>query len=525
MIYQIYPRSFCDSNDDGIGDLQGIASKLDYLVELGIDGIWLSPINKSPMDDFGYDIADYRGIDPIFGNNEDFDHLLDEAHKKGIKVILDQVYNHTSYKHPWFQESRKSKKSPKRDWYIWADPVGTGPPNNWLAAFGGRAWAWDHKTRQYYFHSFLREQPDLNWRNPEVQEAVFDTMRFWLNKGVDGFRFDVINFFIKDKKLRNNPLGFWGPYPRPYDWQQHIFDRDRPEVHDIIRGMRKILDEYDERMMVGEVVDEQRDPGLPTSYLGFGTDELHLAFNFALIYERWSAKKFMEHIRYYMALIPKEGWPCHVLSNHDFHRARSRYSFGRHTLARSKVLAMMLLTLRGTPFLYYGEEIGMCDGVVKRSEIEDPLGKWYWPIVTGRDPFRTPMQWTGEKYAGFSKVQPWLPVNSDHTVINVESQRRDPDSLFNFYKRLIKLRRDTPTLHAGEWLPRRSHHKVMSYYRVHKDQRMLVVLNFSRRGQTIKHKHNRRWEVVMSTRRSVGDKITGNVMMCRGYEATIFKEW
>lgn len=314
VIYQIYPRSFFDSNNDGIGDINGITKKLDYLAGLGIEGIWLSPVNQSPMFDFGYDISDYREIDPIFGTNGDFDNLIREVHNRNIKIIMDLVINHTSHLHSWFVESRLSRNSPKRDWYIWHNGKNEKPPNNWKSVFGGSAWEWDENTKQFYLHSFLKEQPDLNWRNPEVKEAVFQEIKFWLEKGIDGFRLDVVNCYIKDDKFRNNPFTL-GPTPRPYDLQKHIFDRDRPELHDILRDFRKLLNQYSDRMSVGEIMAEfPGNPGLAASYLGNKNDELHLAFDFSFIYSKWSAGQFRDLALKWYSCVPENGWPALVLS-------------------------------------------------------------------------------------------------------------------------------------------------------------------------------------------------------------------
>ena len=397
VIYQIYPRSFYDSNNDGIGDIPGIIEKLDYLQDLGIDGIWISPINTSPMFDFGYDISDYRGIDPVFGNEKDFNRLLKEAHRRKIHIIMDLVANHTSHLHPWFIESRSSVDNPKSDWYIWHDGINGKPPNNWLGAFGGKAWEWDNTRKQYYLHSFLIEQPDLNWRNSKMKKALYNEIRYWLDKGVDGFRLDVINFFLKDEALRNNSY-FLGPRPRLYDLQIHAFDRNRPEMHDILKELRSVFDEYEERMMVGEVFSPFPDAELSSSYLGNGEDELHLAFDFSLFYKKkWDAHLIFQYISKWISLVPENGWPCHVMSNHDQPRSISRIGGGKDALKRAKIIAVLMLTLKGTPFIYYGEEIGMSDGSIKRKEIVDPVGKQYWPLHKGRDPVRTPMQWFDAK--------------------------------------------------------------------------------------------------------------------------------
>lgn len=484
VIYQIYPRSFADSNGDGIGDLQGIIDKLDYLNgspdSLGVDAIWLSPIYPSPMVDFGYDISDYEDIDPVFGDLKTFKKLLKEAHSRGIKIIMDLVINHTSDKHPWFIESRSSKKSKKRDWYIWEDAIDGNPPNNWMAAFGGNAWEWDKNTKQYYYHGFTKEQPDLNWRNPEVRKAIFKMIEFWLDLGVDGFRLDVVNYYIKDKKLRDNPKDYFKGL-RPYDIQIHIYDRDRPKVHSILKKLRKLLDSYEgDRMSVGEVfIEPPGNPKLASSYYGDKSDELHMAFNFAFLYCKWDAEKFKEAIRALEKELKPADWPNYTLSNHDQIRHIKRYEKGKETLSRMKIAAILLLTLRGTPFLYYGEEIGMEDQTIPKSQIQDPLGKMYWPIFNGRDKSRLPMCWDDSLNAGFSSGKPWLPMNRNYKKINVKVQSQESNGLLNTYKELIKIRRDSDVLRKGDIrILDISNTSILGYFRIYKKNKILILLNF-----------------------------------------------
>lgn len=525
VLYQIYPRSFFDSNGDGIGDIPGITQKLDYIAALGVDGIWLSPINTSPMYDFGYDISDYRAIDPVFGADGDFQRLIEEAHARGIRIIMDLVVNHTSHLHPWFIESRASKDNPKRDWYIWRDGINGEPPNNWMAAFGGRAWEWDSETGQYYLHSFLKEQPDVNWRNERLKKAIFGEIRYWLDRGVDGFRLDVVNQFVKDDRFRSNPFTI-GPRPRPYDMQRHLYDRNRPELHGILREFRALLDRYHERMSVGEInAEPPGDTVLAASYLGSGDDELHLAFDFSLLFTKWSARRFFEVLKKWDGLIPAKGWPCYVLSNHDQPRAISRYASGNDTMKRAKVAAAMLLTLRGTPFIYYGEEIGMENGRLRRKEIVDPLGKKYWPFHPGRDPERTPMQWDSSPHAGFSAAAPWLPINPDYREINVERSLRDPGSLLNFYKELIKLRREKPALNRGGWRAVAGMTgDVLGYFRETERQSVFVALNFSRATQAIAATGSDGiWKALFSTHKPSGDCFSGLRMKLAPYEVVILE--
>ncbi len=443
VVYQIYPRSFYDSNGDGIGDIPGVIAKLDYLSRLGVDAIWLSPINTSPMFDFGYDISDYRGIDPDFGTDEDFARLIDESHGRNIRIIMDLVINHTSHLHPWFIESRSSRNNPKRNWYIWHDGRKGGPPNNWRAVFGGRSWEWDSATGQYYHHSFLPEQPDLNWRDPGLREAVGGEIRYWLDRGVDGFRLDAVTWFVKDELFRDNPPG-WGPNaPRPYDLQRHVYDQNRPETHDVLKGLRVLVDDYDGRMMVGETyAAAPGDPRMAAAHMGNGTDQLHLAFDFSLLFSRYGAAHFRRCLDEWYAALPPDGWPCLVLNNHDQPRSIARWCRGREGMKKARLLAALLLTAWGTPFLYYGEELGMDNGAVKRREIQDPLGKRYWPLMKGRDPERTPMLWSPEPHAGFTTGDPWLPVNTGYSACNVAAQMDDPGSLLGFHRALIDLRRE-----------------------------------------------------------------------------------
>jgi alpha-glucosidase len=481
VIYQIYPRSFADSNGDGIGDLRGVLSHLDHLRDLGIDAIWFSPICRSPMKDFGYDVSDYRDIDPVFGTLADFDALLREAHARGIRIVMDMVMNHSSDEHPWFVESRSSQDNPKRDWYIWRPPsalppraggAGGGRPNNWASAFGGSAWTFDEKTGQYYLHLFLPGQPDLNWRNPEVKQAIFDACRFWLDRGVDGFRLDVAHFLVKHPDLPDNPprLGLRG-----WDRQQHFYHTNLPETHAIWKEFRKLLDQYPERMAVGEV-------GLDGAegYYGNGNDELHLAFNFSLLGLPWNPRAIQRAIVEWESRLPAGAQPCWVLSNHDNPRHISRWGSGPLGDARAKVAAALLLTLRGTPFMYYGEEIGMRQVRIPRDEIVDPPGKRYWPPYGGRDGCRTPMQWDASPTAGFGSGKPWLRLDRDVDRINVQSEWADPDSLLNYYRRLLALRRAKPALRRGSYraLIERPV-DAMAYVREHEGQTIAVCLNFA----------------------------------------------
>jgi alpha-glucosidase len=482
VIYQIYPRSFADSNGDGLGDLPGIIARLDYLADLGIDAIWLSPFYPTPDKDFGYDISNYVDVDPRFGSLADFDRLVKEAHRRGIRLVLDMVLNHTSDQHAWFLESRSSRDNPKRDWYIWR-----AAPNNWQASFGGQAWEYDPATNEYYLHMFTKEQPDVNWRNPQVRTAMLDVFRFWMERGADGFRLDVFNAYFKHADLPDNPpkLGLRG-----FDRQRHIHDMDQPEMAPFLHEMRTLLDSYPERYAVGETY-----IATPQKTVSFcGPDKLHAAFSFDFtsmnLSYPWNPRWIMEQVRKREATFNAAGvWPTTVMSNHDLPRAASRYAKGEDD--SQPFLAMtLLLTLRGTPFMYYGEEIGMRDISLRRGEILDPPGKKYWPIYKGRDGCRSPMQWDDSLYAGFSHPQPssqasgkpWLPVHPDFTRRNVAVQQANPDSLFNFTKRLLALRKKTPALVRGNFVPLETPGGMLAYLRQTEEQTILVALNFSGRG-------------------------------------------
>ncbi len=488
IIYQIYPRSYQDSNGDGIGDLLGIAQHLDFIKSLNVDAVWLSPIYPSPMHDFGYDVADYTGIHPMFGTIADFDRLLAEIHLRGLKLILDLVPNHTSDEHPWFLESRNSRDNPKRDWYIWRDPAPDGgPPNNWLSRFGGPAWTYDEKTGQYYLHQFVTQQPELNYRNPEVLASMLDVMRFWLDKGVDGFRVDVIWLMLKDDEFRDEPANPNWDGVRRHGSLLHIYTENLPGVHDIIRQMRGVLDAYDERMMVGEIY-------LPNEelvkYYGQDFDECHLPFNFQLIRMDWKAQTVRHAVDAYEAALPAGGWPNWVLGNHDQHRVATRVG-----PAQARVANTLLLTLRGTPTTYYGEEIGMENVPVPPEFVQDPPAVNQPEIahIVGRDPERTPMQWDSSPNAGFSSegVRTWLPVAEAYPERNVAVQEKEPTSMLNLYRALTRLRRREPALHVGDYASvDAAADDIFAYTRTAPDaDRFLIVLNFGDNGHTLDLSH------------------------------------
>jgi alpha-glucosidase len=471
-IYQVYPRSFFDREGDGVGDLAGIAAKLGHLAALGVDAVWISPFYPSPMRDFGYDVTDHRGVDPLFGTLEDFDRLLAAAHARGIRVVLDFIPNHTSDLHPWFAESRASREGPRRGWYIWRDPApGGGPPNNWLSTFGGSAWTLDAATGQYYLHTYLREQPDLDWRNPAVEAEMLAVMRFWLDRGVDGLRVDAVQNVIKDDRFRDNPPNpAFRPGDDPFTRMLRVWSGDRPEVHDVIARMRRVLEEYGgDRVLIGEIYNT---PERVVAYYGRDGAGCHFPYNFQLIDLPWNARAIDAAVRRYEALLPPGAWPSWVLGNHDRPRIASRV--GR---TQARVAAMLLLTLRGTPTLYYGDEIGMTDVPIPPERVQDPFEKNVPSLGLGRDPERTPMQWSAAPNAGFTTGAPWLPVAADYRETNVETQRGDPGSMLALHRRLLALRRAEPALSIGAWALVDAEGDVLAYVREQDGSRFLVALN------------------------------------------------
>jgi alpha-glucosidase len=479
IIYQIYPRSFQDSTGDGVGDLAGITARLDHVAALGADTIWLSPIQPSPMADFGYDVADYCDVDPLFGTLADFDQLLAETHARGLRLILDFVPNHTSDRHPWFIESRRSRNDPKRDWYIWRPPAPDGgPPNNWLSRFGGSAWEWDGATGAYYLHSFLKEQPDLNWRNPAVRAAMNAALRFWLDRGADGFRIDVIWLLIKDEAFRDNPINpAWRAGDPPFDRFTDLYTADRPEVQGIVAEMRATLDRYGDRLLIGEIY-------LPldrlVSYYGADLRGAQLPFNFLLIRAPWNAAPIAGIVTTYEAALPPGAWPNWVLGNHDQSRIASRVG-----PAQARVAAMLLLTLRGTPTLYYGDEIGMTDGRIPPELVQDPAEKNQPGIGQGRDPERTPMQWDGTPNAGFTTGRPWLPIPPEAARENVAKLNTEPRSILSLYRDLIALRRSHAALTLGRIEAVSATGDVLGFVRVLGSERLLVLLNMGAQPHTV----------------------------------------
>lgn len=521
VIYHIYPRSFFDANNDGIGDLKGIIEKLDYIEELGVDAIWLSPVFVSPQVDFGYDVSDYRSIDPIFGSMADFRILLKEAHKRNIRIIMDLILNHTSDKHSWFIEASSSIDNPKRKWYLWRNGIGKNPPNNWKTSFGESAWEYNKETNQYYYHSFFKEQPDLNWRNKSLKKEMFDTVEYWLKIGVDGFRLDVANFIVKDKKLRNNPSLLLQIFRG-----KKVYTRNRPRSIKTIKELRTIIDKYEDRMLVGEIYSlPPGDSNLAAKYLGNGSNALHLAFDFSLIFTTWNAQKYARVIQQWYEKIPARGWACNVLSNHDLHRNFNRFSFGMFKKKKAILSAFLILTMKGTPFIYYGEELGMPNVRLPRKKILDPLGRKFWPFYRGRDGARSPMQWNQNKYAGFTKGRPWLPIHHNYKNVNVEIQKNSNTSIYFYYLNLIKLRKANKILYSGSFkIIDTGRLGVLSYRRSLKRSSFVIVLNFKPHKQKIRFKKANVLHVIFSTHRKADDLILADSFKLFPFEASIFRE-
>ncbi|MBN1874362.1 MAG: DUF3459 domain-containing protein [Anaerolineae bacterium] len=522
VVYQIYPRSFKDTTGNGIGDLQGIIEKLDYLQNLGVDAIWLSPFYPSPMADFGYDVADYCDVDPMFGDLATFDRLVAETHARNLKIIIDWVPNHSSDQHPWFIESRSSRDNPKRDWYIWRDPaLNGGPPNNWGSFFGGPAWTYSEVTGQYYLHQFCKEQPELNWRNPEVRDAMYDTLRFWLEHSVDGFRMDVIGLLLKDKDLRDNPPNPNAPPNLPandlFSRLLQVHNMYLDENHVLMREIRQVLDAYRDRCAIGELWGP-----LPmwVKYYGEQGDELHLPFNFRLMDGMiWDAQRMRASVDAMEAALPEFAWPNYVLGNHDRMRLATR--FGGQ--AQTRVAAMLLLTLRGTPTIYYGEEIGMEDVKIPPDKIQDPQGINLGPERT-RDVCRTPMQWDAGPNAGFSPagVEPWLPVANDYQGRNVAEQAENTTSILTLYHHLLRLRCASPALYGGSYRPLDvEYDDVYIYLREAGVQRYLIALNFSAEPRSLALPEFNRGEIVLSTHLDRTGDVALNVCSLRANEGII----
>lgn len=497
VFYEIYPRSFADSNHDGVGDLNGITARLDYLRWLGVDAIWLTPMFPSPQVDFGYDVSDYQNVDSKYGTLADMDRLLVEGRKRGVRVILDLVMNHTSDSHPWFIESASSRTNPKRDWYIWRDSKQPGqPPNNWVATFGGSAWKFDTRTNQWYYHFFYPQQPDLNWRNPAVEQAMFDVTRWWYKRGVAGFRLDAVDTLFEDPALRDNPVTGPGKnaYGDPLEENKH--NTKLPELHGVLQRLRNVADASN-AVLIGETWTS--DIAELKAYYGANGNELHMPMDFMFTtVNHVSAPEFRRQI----AAVDGAGvWPVYVLSNHDIRRVYDRYGDGKHNDAIAKMMAALYLTLRGTPILYYGEELGMENNDPKRREdVQDPIGKLGWPKEKGRDGERTPMQWDATANAGFSDGKPWNPVGPRFHLYNVAAEQKAPASILNFYRKLLALRHTDPALLEGTYVPlNQNDPDVLSYLRSYKNRSVLVMLNMSGKAQTVTPAGQRRRASVLLT--------------------------
>lgn len=490
VIYQIYPRSFQDSNGDGIGDLPGITQRLPYIASLGVDAIWISPFFKSPMKDFGYDVSDYRDVDPMFGTLDDFKELLRTAHNLGLRVMIDLVLSHTSDVHPWFSASRANRDNDKSDWYVWADaqPDGT-PPNNWLSIFGGSAWQWDTRREQYYLHNFLTSQPDLNFHSPDVQDALLDVARFWLELGVDGFRLDTINFYFHDAKLRSNPAlsaearnASIAPSVNPYNYQDHLYSKNQPENLAFLERLRALCDEYDGRACLGEVGDAQRGLEIMGEYTS-GDNRMHMCYAFEFLESKPLTAAYVKEIFDRLDAVAPEAWACWAFSNHDVKRFASRWNLSA-TALRTHITLMMCL--RGSACLYQGEELGLEEADVAFEDLQDPYGIEFWPEFKGRDGCRTPMVWeTQAESAGFGASKTWLPVSPEHAAMAVDRQEADPDALLHHYRRAIALRKAHPALSVGETTWMEATGNVLSMIRKHDGAEILCVINLSNEAASV----------------------------------------
>ncbi|MGB2708074.1 alpha-glucosidase family protein [Pseudoalteromonas sp. HL-AS2] len=487
VIYQVYPRSFQDSNNDGIGDLKGIINRIDYIKSLGVDAIWISPFFKSPMKDFGYDISDYRDIDPIFGDLNDFDALIEQAHARDIKIIIDQVLSHTSDQHQWFLDSRENTTNDKSDWYVWAESKEDGTaPNNWLSIFGGPAWQWEPRRGQYYLHNFFTEQPDLNFHNPDVRQAVLDNVEFWLKKGVDGFRLDAINFCYHDAQLRDNPAkpkdkrqGRGFSEDNPYAFQYHYYNNTQPENIEFMQDIRALLNKYPGAVSLGEISSE--DSLATMAQYTQGDDKLHMGYSFELLTDDYSS----EYIRTTVQTLEQqmtEGWPCWAFSNHDVERVASRWSDnGEINPAQCKMLTALLASLRGSVCMYQGEELGLGEANVAFEDLQDPYGITFWPNFKGRDGCRTPIPWENEQvdYAGFSENKPWLPVDTAHKSQSVAEQNSDKNSILNAYREFMAWRKTQAVMITGDIEFIQTAEPILAFYRTLNNEKMLCVFNLS----------------------------------------------
>jgi len=488
VIYQIYPRSYQDSNGDGIGDLMGITERLGYVASLGVDAIWISPFFTSPMKDFGYDVSDYCGVDSIFGTIEDFDGLISEAHRLGVKVMIDLVLSHTSDQHPWFAESRSSRSNAKADWYVWSDPKPDGtPPNNWMSIFGGSAWTWNTRRLQYYLHNFLTSQPDLNFHCPEVQDALLEVTRFWLNRGVDGFRLDTINFYFHDGELRDNPPleiirrnATIAPSVNPYNHQEHVHDKNQPDNLEFLKRFRSVLEEFPAIASVGEVGDAQRGLEIAGEYTS-GGDKVHMCYAFEFLAGDPLSPKRVRDVQEKFQAVAPDGWACWAFSNHDVMRHISRWGEGvQDHDAHGRLLVSLLMSLRGTVCIYQGEELGLEEAELAYEDLRDPYGIQFWPDFKGRDGCRTPMVWTGATaHGGFSNVQPWLPVPAVHLARAANIERDDPASLLNHYRAFMAFRKKHPAFAKGDITFEITDDQVLGFVRTFGNEIVLAIFNMT----------------------------------------------
>ncbi|WP_299080293.1 alpha-amylase family glycosyl hydrolase [uncultured Ruegeria sp.] len=482
VIYQIYPRSFQDSNGDGIGDLKGITERLGYIASLGVDAIWISPFFKSPMKDFGYDVSDYRDVDPMFGTLDDFRDLLDKAHAQGLKVMTDLVLSHTSDQHPWFSESRSSRENPKSDWFVWADPKPDGtPPNNWLSIFGGSAWQWDSRRLQYYLHNFLASQPDLNFHCTDVQDALLDVARFWLDMGVDGFRLDTINFYFHDKSLRDNPAlpldqrnASIAPAVNPYNHQDHLFSKSQPENIAFLERLRALTDEYEGRACLGEVGDAQRGLEIMGEYTT-GDKRMHMCYAFEFLEKRALTASYAKQVFDQLEAKAGDAWPCWAFSNHDVQRHASRWNLDD---AATRQYPVLMMCLRGSACLYQGEELGLGEADVPFEKLQDPYGIEFWPEYKGRDGCRTPMVWAAQdEQSGFSVAEPWLPVSAVQAENAVDRLETNPHSMLHHYRRAIALRHAHSALASGAQKEMAQNGPVLTFLREDAFEQIFCAFN------------------------------------------------
>ena len=517
VIYQIYPRSFCDSNGDGVGDLPGITSRLSYVADLGVDAIWISPFFASPMKDFGYDVSDYCAVDPLFGSLADFDALVQRAHLLGLKVIIDQVWGHTSDQHSWFAESRSSRHNPRADWYVWADPNPDGtPPNNWLAVFGGSAWTWDPRRRQYYLHHFLDAQPKLNLRNPEVKAALFETAQFWLDRGVDGFRLDAVDFFFHDEALRNNPAAppLDGQIPaKPFGLQQHVYDVLQPDVCDFLAEIRRFMDQYPGTVTLAEVSSQAGAYQRIDLYSGCDNQHLHMAYTLRLLKRDFSPGVLIEALKAVQDSM-HDGWACWMFSNHDVERSSSRWSGGNASPEFARLLASLLVSLRGSLCIYQGEELGLPEAEIPLEHMQDPYGIAFYPEFKGRDGSRTPMPWHAtDDNAGFTNGRPWLPIPDEHRWRAVDRQERDSRSVLNVWRSLLAWRKRHRALMTGAIKLLDLPAPLIGFERGEGDDAIVCVFNLS--DQDVQLPASLALQMAPLAPHAIGDEVNGAAVLPR----------